>query len=101
MKLDNKAIQQFLGGLNDCERRYLETTLDVSNNILNVIKNNEWITKEVICSTFDIPDQEYEEFINGNWEYDVKTFARLNSLYAECERRKIKKIVDLAPNIKE
>lgn len=96
MKIKTKQIGSFLGGLNPAERRFLEMSMNLSNNIQSLVKDNDWVTQEVFCSRVGIDIEKYNDFISGNWNYDMMNIAAINALHAECEMKKTKPIVSVA-----
>jgi len=84
VKIDNKKVGQFLKSINEAERIYLVHTLNLSSSINRLI-NKFNLSKEEVCSKFDIELKKYNDFICGNYEYDLKIMAKTNALFIELE----------------
>lgn len=82
--INTKKVGSFLKGLNEAERIYLGHTFNLSNSIKQLIKKFE-LTKKDVCTHYEIKPNRYNDFISGNWNYDLRIMAKTNALFIELE----------------
>lgn len=84
--INTKKIGSFLKSLNEAERGYLGHTFNLSNSIKRlIVKFN--LTKKEVCEKYDIKPNHYNDFICGNWNYDLKAMAKTNAWFIELESK--------------
>jgi transcriptional regulator with XRE-family HTH domain len=91
MKENFKKIGRFLKGLEPVEYRYLESIMQVVSGLQSLIKKHE-LSQERFCELFGIKANKYEDYIKGNYNYNVSDMAKLNAIYIQLETEKIKQI---------
>lgn len=84
-----KEIGRFLKSLDTAERIYLDHCLRISNSIKNLIDQTQ-APKEQVCSRFKISVRRYNDFICGNYNYDLYHTAVLNAWWYAVETEKLK-----------
>lgn len=82
--INTKKVGSFLKGLNEAERIYLGHVFNLSNSIQRLIKKFE-LTKKDVCTHYEIKPNKYNDFISGNWNYDLRIMAKTNALFIELE----------------
>lgn len=82
--INTKKIGSFLKSINEAERIYLGHTFNLSNSILRLIKKFD-LTKKEVCEKYGIKPKKYNDFICGNWNYDLKIMAKTNAWFIELE----------------
>lgn len=87
-----KEIGRFLKSLDTAERIYLDHCFRISNSIRNIV-NETRPQKDVFCAKFKIPLKRYDDFLSGNYDYDLYHTAVLNALWMEIETEKLAKRV--------
>lgn len=70
--------------MNEAERIYLGHVFNLSNSIQRLIKKFE-LTKKDVCTHYEIKPNRYNDFISGNWNYDLRIMAKTNALFIELE----------------
>lgn len=84
IEINTKKVGSFLKGLNEAERIYLGHVFNLSNSIQRLIKKFE-LTKKDVCTHYEIKPNRYNDFISGNWNYDLRIMAKTNALFIELE----------------
>jgi len=82
--INTKKVGLFLKNLNEAERIYLGHIFNLSNSIRRLIKKFE-LTKKDVCTHYEIKPNRYNDFISGNWNYDLKIMAKTNALFIKLE----------------
>lgn len=88
MKIQTNKICNFLGTLNDADRRFLELTFDTSNSVRRLYHASKF-TSEEMSNKLEIKLEELEDFLSGNRNYDMKDLASINALWFEIENNKL------------
>lgn len=86
--IDSKRIKKFLSETTGANYQFLSAMMDVRNGINNIITNYK-LSKEEVCERFGVSKRKYNDFIHGNYEYDIKTMAVVNALFCEYESKKL------------
>jgi len=89
MNIDTKKIGTFLKSITDAERNYLTHCLNFSGALRDLIKRHE-LSKEDVCSRFEIKPSEHDDFVKGNYNYSINEMAILNASFMELESEKLK-----------
>lgn len=84
IKINTKKVGLFLKDLNEAERIYLGHVFNLSNSIMRLIKKFD-LTKKEVCEKYEIKPNKYNDFICGNWNYDLKIMAKTNAWFIELE----------------
>jgi hypothetical protein len=89
-----KEVRTFLNGLSEQHYRYLEIQLAMATDARNVIERFH-LTPEQFCEFLEIKPKEYQSYINGGFNYDIKKMALLKVAYkkllTEQNRKEIEK----------
>lgn len=80
VKLNATKVRQFLSSLNETERRYLELQSQMSRQARELIKEFR-IDKERFCELMSIKPSQYKTYLNGSYNYSVKSMAYFNAMY--------------------
>lgn len=88
LEINTKKIGEFLRDLSPAERIYLDHAKNMSDNLINLIKEYN-LTEVVVCVRFHIERERYEDFVKGNWNYTISDMSRLNTLYKELKASKL------------
>ena len=84
--INTKKVGSFLKSINEAERIYLGHTFNLSNSIQRLIKKFD-ITKKEVCEKYEIKPNKYNDFVCGNWNYDLKIMAKTNAWFVELESK--------------
>lgn len=87
--IDSKRIKKFLAQTTGANYQFLSAMMDVRNGINNIITNYK-LSKEEVCERFGVSKRKYNDFILGNYEYDLKVMAVVNALFCEYETKNLK-----------
>ena len=83
-KDDYKMVRKFISELTPSEFRYAELTMQFVNAYNDIIKRHQ-LSKEDFCKLFNVKPKNYNNFIKGNYNYNVNDMAILNSVHAKLE----------------
>ena len=99
---DFKGIRKFISELTPVEFRCVELTMQLVDAFNNLIKRHQ-LSKEDFCELFNIKPTKYNDYTKGNYNYSVNDMAKLNSVHAKLEAKKImeSKLVEIAEKNKE
>lgn len=86
--IDSKRIKKFLSETTGANYQFLSAMMDVRNGINNIITNYK-LSKEEVCERFGVNKRKYNDFIHGNYEYDLKIMAVINDTFCEYESKKL------------
>ncbi len=84
VKINTKKVGLFLKDINEAERIYLGHVFNLSNSILRLIKKFD-LTKKQVCEKYGIKPSKYNDFICGNWNYDLREMSLTNCWFIELE----------------
>ncbi len=79
---DFHKVSKFLKTLDEGEFRYLEMTVGMASVIKGIIRDYK-LPKEEFCERLGIKTSQYDDYIKGSRNYDVKDMARVNRLSYE------------------
>ena len=77
---DTKKVGKFLKGLTEVEFRYLQLTMQVVHGI-KILFNKYNLTKERFIELFDIKEKDYNNYITGNYTYNISDMAKLDTVH--------------------
>ena len=77
-----KEIRQFLKELSEADFRYLEIQMSIAKDGKNLISKFN-ISKERFCELMQIELSEYEDFINGAFDYDIMKMALMHCAWVK------------------
>jgi hypothetical protein len=86
VRINNKKVGQFLKSINEAERIYLVHTLNLSSSINRLIDKFD-LSKEEVCSKFGIELKKYNDFVCGNYMYDLRIMSITNAWFIELETK--------------
>ncbi|MDA3780195.1 MAG: hypothetical protein PF487_08290 [Bacteroidales bacterium] len=78
LEIDSKKIGKFIKGLTEAEFRYIEITIGFVGGIKDLIKTFK-LDKEAIVDLFHLRPKDYNKYIGGNYNYNLKEIAMLKS----------------------
>lgn len=78
-----------MGEISDAQFHYLEHIVHFVRSIKNVLKQLN-STPEDFCARFSLPLEEYNNFITGNFNYNIEQLTVLNMIWSEIETAKLK-----------
>jgi len=88
ISINNKKVGQFLKSINEAERIYLVHTLNLSSSINRLIDKFN-LSKEEVCSKFGIELKKYNDFVCGNYMYDLRIMSITNAWFIELETKSL------------
>lgn len=89
IRIDIKKIHSFVNGMSDSEKSYISNALANSFNIKGLIKRFN-ISKKDFCEKVKISPRNYNDFINGAYNYDIAALVNVGCLENELEEKQIK-----------
>jgi len=82
MNVDAKKVGLFMKELSDVEFIYLTNIIPIVKGIKEYIKKYP-LSKNEFCEKFDVKPTNYQNFISGNYEYNIMHVAKLNAAFAQ------------------
>jgi hypothetical protein len=67
-------VRKFLTDLDDLDFRYLNIQLSMARDARNLIAEFN-LSKEKFCELLQISIREYQKYLNGGFNYDIKKMA--------------------------
>ena len=86
--MKSKEIRKFLSELSDEDFRYLEIQMSLANDGRKLIAKFN-LTKERFCDLLKIELSEYQDFINGAFEYDVQKMALMHCAWVKLRNEEV------------
>jgi transcriptional regulator with XRE-family HTH domain len=83
-------IRKFLTNLNDVDFRYLNIQLSMARDARNLLQQFN-LTKERFCELLEISPREYQKYINGGFNYDIKKMAIMQNVWVKLRIEQAKK----------
>ena len=83
-------IRTFLTGLNDLDFRYLNIQISMAKDARNLIETFN-LSKERFCELLEISPREYQKYINGGFNYDIKKMAIMQCVWVQLRTEQAKK----------
>lgn len=97
----DKEIMKFVGSLQGFERKWTSDLIAISDNIRKYIEESG-CSKEQFCADLKIPLNQYNNFINGNFNYNISQLATIGVLWTELKKSKVKvNLVDVVNQEKQ
>lgn len=90
--LNSRKIGKFLKDLNVAEFNYLRHVVQLRTSIQSLMKTHK-VTKAQLCKEMRIRPDKFQDFITGNFNYDVGHLSRLNAFFMALETEKLKEDV--------
>ena len=87
---DFNKVMRFMKTLNDYEFNVLSRLVEFVK-IINTIRKKYHVSKEEFCKEMKIKPSEYNGFIKGYRNYDLKDMVMINMLHAKKEKEWIDK----------
>jgi predicted transcriptional regulator len=82
-------VRKFLTDLNDLDFRYLNIQLSMARDARNLIKEFN-LSKEKFCELLEISPREFQKYINGGFNYNIKKMAIMQCVWYNLEMEKTK-----------
>jgi hypothetical protein len=86
--IDSKRIKKFLSETTGANYEFLTAMIDMRKAINSLIRNYN-LSKDEVCERFGVSKRKYNDFILGNYEYDLQIMATVNALFCEYEAKRI------------
>ena len=83
-------VRKFLTDLNDVDFRYLNIQLSMARDARNLIQEFN-LSKEKFCELLEISPREYQKYINGGFNYDIKKMAIMQCVWVQLRAEQAKK----------
>jgi hypothetical protein len=83
-------VRKFLTDLDDLDFRYLNIQLSMARDARNLIQEFN-LSKEKFCELLQISIREYQKYINGGFNYDIKKMAIMQCVLVQLRTEKAKK----------
>ena len=83
-------VRKFLTDLNDVDFRYLNIQLSMARDARNLIQEFN-LSKEKFCELLEISPREYQKYINGGFNYDIKKMAIMQCVWVQLRTEQAKK----------
>jgi hypothetical protein len=90
MQAKTRKIGQFLKALTQEEYIYLSHVVAIRSEIESLIFKHK-LDKKRFCELFEIKPNKYNDFVKGNYNYDLHDMARLNAAYLLLEAEALTK----------
>jgi len=86
--IDSKRIKKFLSETTGANYQFLSAMMDMRNAINSMITKYK-LSKDEVCERFGVSKRKYNDFILGNYEYDLKIMSVVNAIFCEYEAKQI------------
>lgn len=83
-------IRRFLSQLSDLDYRYLTIQLSMAKDARTIIQEFN-LSKEEFCKLLEISPREYNKYINGGFNYDIRKMALMQAAYVNLKAEKAAK----------
>jgi len=81
---DTKKVGEFLKELTELEIRYLQHCMNFVDGIKTLISKYK-LEKDAVVGIFHIEEEEYDDYVDGNYDYTVKDISLLQSAFRKLE----------------
>ena len=89
IKINKVQIGEFLKKLTTVEYQYLKISMSIRDGIETLIDDYD-MDKESILKAFELKDEQYQNFISGNYAYAISHMATINHLLFTFRAEKLK-----------
>ena len=83
-------VRKFLTELNDVDFHYLNIQLSMARDARSLIREFN-LSKEKFCELLEISPREYQKYINGGFNYDIKKMALMQCAWVQLRTEQAKK----------
>lgn len=92
--IDDKACRTFISKLTEAELIYVRSNIDIVQSLRDLVNENRQcrFSKQEFIEHFQIKPSQYNNFISGNWDYDLRTFAKIETAQESINGRKARKL---------
>ncbi len=80
--------------LNKAEFLYLVKCAGISESLRRMIVEHN-LSKKDFCEAFGIKPRDYEKFVSGHYNYDLRDLAKINAVFMQLEIERLKKEVPI------
>lgn len=87
--MEAKEIRKFLGDLNDLDFRYLRIQISMANDARTLVKDFN-LTKEQFCELMQISPKEYNKYMTGGFNYDIRKMALIQAAFCKLQMERTK-----------
>lgn len=91
--MKSKEVRQFLSGLSNADFRYLEIQMSLAKDSRGLIDKFK-ISQERFCELMEIDLSQYQDFLNGAFDYDIQKMALLHCAWVTLRSEQAKKEAD-------
>jgi len=89
MTVIEKNILKFITSLQEWERGYIVSTIQLSDNFRTYFRESGK-SEEEFCLKMKIHPKHFNSFINGGYNYNLSQISTLEHLWTELKRSKVK-----------
>lgn len=81
-KLNGAKVRKFLGSLNDVEFRYMRIQTNMASEARQLVFDFK-LTREQFCENMQISPRQYNSYMNGGFNYDLRKMCLMQSYYCK------------------